>query len=226
VLSLYDGLEFLPNDPSIRVGEPLGSFYTTKWAGVNPATGRGMWYDKDGNITYNPAAADRKIMGNIYPTHFGGWNNAFSFKNFTLEAFFQYEYGRIRQDGQYTQMMRMGGAVVNQLKEDYYQRWQKPGDITSVPRPFNGLTEFNSVGWGTGTRYQFKTDYIRLKQVTFSYDLPAAKKLHLEGLRLYVQGINLWTYTKWKSYDPEFTGDNFGIIPQSKNITAGLQVRF
>lgn len=228
VTSLYDGLDALPNDASIRVGVPLGSFYTTEWAGVNPATGRGMWYDKDGNITYNPASADRKIIGNIYPTHFGGWTNTFSYKGFTLEAFFQYEYGRLRSDGQYTQMMRMGGATVNTLKDGYDARWQKPGDITYVPRPFNGLADFNSVGWGSGTRYVNKTDYIRLKQVTLSYDLPVAqaKRLSLEGVRFYVQGINLWTYTKWLSYDPEFTGDNFGILPTSKNITVGAQVRF
>jgi TonB-linked SusC/RagA family outer membrane protein len=225
VLSLYDGLEALPNDASIRVGQPLGSFYTTEWAGVNPATGRGMWYDKDGNITYNPGAADRKMIGNIYPTHFGGWNNQISYKGFSLEAFFQYEYGRIRTDGQYQQMMRMGGATVNQLREGYLERWQKPGDITPTPRPYNGLAEANSVGWGTGTRYLFKTDYIRLKQLTFSYDLKNTKKLKIEGARLYVQGVNLWTYTKWKGYDPEFTGDNFGIIPQSKNITFGAQIR-
>lgn len=228
VLSLYDGLQSLPNDASIQVGQPLGSFYTTVWAGVNPATGRGMWYDKDGNITYNPVAADRKIVGDIYPSHFGGWNNNISFKNFTVEAFFQYEYGRTRQDGQYQQMMRMAGATVGQLQWGYDNRWTTPGQITAVPRPFNGLADFNSVGWGTGTRYLFKTDYIRLKQITFGYDLPSSvtKRLRFESARFYVQGINLWTYSKWPSYDPEFTGDNFGIIPQSKNVTVGVQVKF
>ena len=122
----------------------------------------------------------------------------------------------------------MGGATVNQLQSGYDERWQKPGDVATAPRPVNGLADFNSVGWGTGTRYLFRTDYIRLKQVTLSYDVPRAslKRLKLEGARFYVQGINLWTYTEWNGYDPEFTGDNFGIIPQSKNMTVGLQVRF
>ena len=228
VLSLYDDLEALPGNAAIRVGSPLGSFFTTEFAGVNPATGRSMWYDKNGNITYNPGADDRKIIGNIYPTHFGGWNNSFSYKGFSLEAFLQYEYGRVRSDGQYTQMMRMGGATVNALKKEYDLRWQKPGDITAVPRPFNGMAEFNSVNWGTGTRYIYKTDYVRLKQLTLGYDVPTAttKRLRLDGARFYVQGVNLWTYTKWNGYDPEFTGDNFGIIPQSKNVTVGLQVKF
>ncbi len=228
VLKLYDGLQFLPNDPSIRVGVPLGSFFLAEWAGVNPASGMGMWYDINNNLTYNPTAGDRKIIGSIFPKAFGGWTNSFSYKGFTLEGFFQYEYGRTRVDGQYQQMMRMGGATVNQLQSGYNERWQKPGDVATAPRPFNALADFNSVGWGSGSRYLFKTDYIRLKQITISYDVPVLtlKKFKIEGARFYLQGINLWTYTEWLGYDPEFTGDNFGIIPQSKNITAGLQIRF
>ncbi len=228
VLELYDGIQVLPSDASIRVGTPIGSFFTTQWAGVNPATGRGMWYDINKNLTYNPAAADRKVIGSIYPKQFGGWNNSFSFKGFSLEAFFQYEYGRTRVDGQYQQMMRMAGATVNTLSYGYNTRWQKPGDVVITPRPFNGLADYNSVGWGSGSRYLFKTDYIRLKQITLGYDVPTSflKQFKLNGARFYVQGINLWTESDWPSYDPEFTGDNFGIIPQSKNITVGLQVKF
>lgn len=228
LIELYDGLQVLPSDNSIRVGSPIGSFFTAEWAGVNPATGRGMWYDINGNLTYNPTANDRKIIGNIYPTQFGGWTNSFSYKGFSLEAFLQYEYGRVRQDGQYTQMMRMAGATVNTLTYGYETRWQKPGDIVPTPRSFNGLADYNSAGWGSGSRYLFKTDYIRLKQITLSYDVPVnfLKKYNVEGARIYVQGINLWTYSEWPSYDPEFTGDNFGIIPQSKNYTIGVQVKF
>jgi TonB-linked SusC/RagA family outer membrane protein len=228
VVELYDGLQSLPSDASIRVGSPLGSFFTSEWAGVNPATGRGMWYDINGNITYNPTAADRKVVGNIYPEYFGGWTNTFTYKGFSVDAMFQYEIGRVRQDGQYTQMMRMAGATVNTLLSGYNDRWQNPGDVVATPRTFNGLADYNSVGWGSGTRYLFRTDYIRLKQLTVGYDLPASKvkKLSLDGVRVYVQAINLWTKSKWPSYDPEFTGDNFGIIPVSKNFTAGVQVRF
>lgn len=225
---LYDGLESLPSNAAIRVGYPLGSFFTPRWAGVNPATGRGMWYDINNNITYNPTAADRVIAGNNQPDFYGGWTNSITVKNFSLEWLFQYEYGRVRQDGQYQQMMRMGGATVNQLQSGFDERWQKPGDVATTPRPFNALADFNSAGWGSGTRYLFKTDYIRLKQVTLAYDLPksSATRYGVEGARFYVQGMNLWTYTKWLGYDPEFTGDNFGILPQSRNFTVGLQVRF
>ncbi len=228
VTELYDGLKMLPGNNAIQVGFPLGSQFLAPWAGVNPATGRGMWYDINGNITYNPAAADRRMGGNIYPKHFGGWNNNLSYKGFSIEMFFQYEYGRERNDGQLTQYMRMGGATVNTWKDGYDQRWQKPGDITWVPRPVNGMADFNSVSWASGTRYIYRTDYIRLKQLTFAYDInpSVAKKIGMQNVRIYAQGLNLWTYTEWLGYDPEFTGDNFGIIPQSKNYTFGVQVKF
>jgi TonB-dependent starch-binding outer membrane protein SusC len=89
------------------------------------------------------------------------------------------------------------------------------------------MAEVNSVSWASGTRYYYKTDYIRLKTITLSYELPAKmiRKYSFEGIRLYVQGVNLWTYSEWNGYDPEYTGSNTGTIPQSKNITAGIQVR-
>ena len=228
LLELYDGLQALPGDATLRVGYPIGSFFTSEWAGVNPATGRGMWYDINGNITYNPTAADRKVIGDIYPSHFGGWTNSFSYKGFVFEAFLQYEYGRIRQDIQFQQMMRNGGTTGNFLLYGFETRWQKPGDIVPTPRPANNMTDYNMVSWATGTRYLFKTDYIRLKTISLSYDVPAnvTKRLSMDRVRFYVQGTNLWTYTKWKGYDPEFTGDNTGIIPISKNVMAGVQIGF
>jgi TonB-linked SusC/RagA family outer membrane protein len=228
VLELYGGFQSLPSDASIAVGQPIGSFFIAEWAGVNPSNGRSMWYDINGNYTYTPAAADRKFLGSIYPKQVGGWNNTLSYEGFSAEVFFQYEYGRTRIDGQYQQMMRMAGATVNTLRYGYETRWQNPGDVVATPRAFNGLADYNSSGWGSGSRYLFKTDYIRLKQITLGYDITQAlcKRLHIDGAKFYVQGLNLWTYTGWNSYDPEFTGDNFGIIPQSKNITAGVQVKF
>jgi TonB-dependent starch-binding outer membrane protein SusC len=237
VKELYDGLEFLPGDATIRVGHPVGSIFTSEWAGVNPALGRGMWYDINGNITYNPATADRKVFGSIFPKQFGGWTNTLSYKGFSMDVFFQYDYGRVRQDQQFLFAMRMTSATFNTLEYGYDTRWKKPGDIVPTPRPFTSTAETNSVSWETGTRYFFKADYIRLKQLTLAYDVPSTliKRFSLDGIKFYVQGLNLWTYTKWPGYDPEFvsgnggttfTGANSGIIPTSKNVTVGLQVRF
>jgi len=84
-----------------------------------------------------------------------------------------------------------------------------------------------------GSRTWFKADYIRLKNVVLSYDFnpDIARKLKLSSARFFVQGTNLWTFSDWYSYDVEFVGptnqvNGTGIIPQSKNITFGINVGF
>jgi hypothetical protein len=80
----------------------------------------------------------------------------------------------------------------------------------------------------SGSRTLFRADYIRLKNVTLSYDINSdvLKKLKLSAARFYLQGTNLWTISDWYSYDIEFVGSATGIIPQSRNITAGIQIGF
>uniref|UniRef100_UPI002B41762F hypothetical protein n=1 Tax=Pseudomonas aeruginosa TaxID=287 RepID=UPI002B41762F len=63
VKELYGGVNILPGDNSVQVGQPLGVLYTQQFAGVNPATGRSMWYDSSGNLTYQVTAKDRRIIG-------------------------------------------------------------------------------------------------------------------------------------------------------------------
>ncbi len=227
VTGLYDTLQFLPSDASIRIGESLGSNFTTKYAGVNPATGRAMWYDINGNITYSPLAADRVIYGSSLPKQVGGLSNTFSYKGFTLDVFFNYEYGRVNTEGLYFRMIDLS-RLSNTLADVFARRWQNPGDITDVPRPNNGAAEARGANFTGGSRSFFKQDYIRLKQVSLSYDLQPAvtKRLGLSAARFYVQGVNLWTYTDWPGYDPEFSGDSRGLVPQSKNITVGLTLGF
>ena len=74
----------------------------------------------------------------------------------------------------------------------------------------------------------FKADYIRLRNLELAYNLPAEaiSRLKLNSARFYVQGTNLWTYSDWFSYDIEFVGTATGIIPQTRNITVGVQVGF
>jgi TonB-linked SusC/RagA family outer membrane protein len=228
ISKLYDGLEVLPGNNAIRVGAPLGSFFVANYAGVNPATGRAMWFKADGSLTYNPLIpADQRLSGQTIPVYNGGLENVFSHKNWELSLFFNYEYGRTVSDGQVNFMSEIGGRAFNGLKEIYDIRWRTPGQITSVPRPFNGNTDFASQGRFTGQRYLFKADYIRLRTVMLAYNLTEyVKKAKLSLLRIYFQGTNLWTYADYPGYDPEFVGGATGIVPQNKNLTIGLQVGF
>ena len=84
---------------------------------------------------------------------------------------------------------------------DIANRWQKPGDITNVPRLQNSQNDFNA----TSTRFLFKNDYLRLKALTLGYNVPTNKidNIGLSRLRLYFHGYNLLTFQSHKGIDPE-----------------------
>jgi TonB-linked SusC/RagA family outer membrane protein len=228
VKNLYGGFNILPGNTSLQVGHPIGVIFTQEFAGVNPATGRPMWKDTLGNYTYRVLARDRVIAGDNQPEFWGGLSNNFSWQGFTLEVFFQYEYGRVAEDVQINQIIRQGGSLNNGLREFHNDRWTTPGQMTYMPRPLNGLAEPQGSDIRTGTISIQKADYIRLKNVSLSYDLRPAitSRLKLNSAKFYIQGSNLWTYDDWRGYDPEFVGGANGIIPQSKNMTVGLQLGF
>ena len=90
-------------------------------------------------------------------------------------------------------------------------------------------TETRGSGRNSGSVNLQDAEYIRLKQVALAYnfDPQILRKAGLSGAKLYVMGVNLWTYTEYLGYDPEWTtGNALGIIPQSRNITAGVQLTF
>lgn len=209
------------------VGQPLFLIQVAPYAGVNPATGRAMWYDSTGNLTYQiQSPRDNRIIGDELPEYTGGLTNTLGYKGFSLDVFFQYEYGRLVSDGQVNFLSETSGRI-NFLQSIYENRWTTPGQITHVPRMNLGTEQKNS-GAASGSRTFYKGDYVRLKNITLSYDLPSnvSTRLRMTAVKFYVQGTNLYTYADSPSYDPEFLGAGTGQIPQSKNITLGLQVGF
>ncbi len=229
ISKLYNGLEVLPGDPSIRVGRSNNSVFTQVYKGVNPATGRPMYLDTFNNVTYLPIARDRRYIGDQEPDYFGGFTNVVSFKGITLDLLFNYEYGRLGTDGQVNFMSENGNRQFNSLQDPYDKRWKNPGDITAVPRIFDTGTEPGGVNHvSASSRLWRKADFIRLRDIKLSYAFPTKllNKIKVSTATFYVQGQNLFTYTNWWGYDPEFVGAATGIIPQTRNVNIGLQVGF
>jgi TonB-linked SusC/RagA family outer membrane protein len=232
VRKLYNGLSFLPSSNNVRVGYDFSSIYTFKYAGVNPATGRPFWYDAAGNTTYAPSTStDRYYIGSQAPRFTGGFTNSFSYKGFDLNVLLQYQYGQKILDAQLQFLYEDGRRSFNTLSDIYNRRWTTPGQITDIPRPYNGGSESQGIaGTSTSSFTYFKSDYIRLKEVQFGYSVPKTllARAHITSLRVYLQGTNLATYTKYPGYDPEnfdTTGrNNAGTIPTSKNLTFGVQL--
>ena len=120
---------------------------------------------------------------------------------------------------------------------DILNRWQKPGDITNVPK----LGFIFPSGERTSSRWIYDGSYIRLRQLSVGYNLPATvtKSLKINSARFFVSGTNLWTKTDYMG-DPEVNtlgtqvtgvpnisaGVDFYTIPQPKTFTVGLNVKF
>jgi TonB-linked SusC/RagA family outer membrane protein len=230
ITKLQDGLDQIG---SLKVGKPIMAEFVYKWAGVNASDGRPMYYDKDGYITYNPSLADRYWIRGRDPKWYGGMLNTLTWKGFTLSFFFQFQAGAVKYWSDKTVLI--GQAADNNLfREMYFNYWRNPGDITWVPRPFyNGSYPGSPRAYDSNTDpgmsliYE-KTDFIKLKNINFSYDFPKAtiRKIGLEGLQLFVNAYNIWTTTPYQGYDPESVGNDRGLYPQSKSISFGLKLNF
>jgi TonB-dependent starch-binding outer membrane protein SusC len=222
----------LASDQSVRTGHPIGAIFTSQYAGVNPATGRPMWYDVNNNLTYIPLnPRDFRVLGAGLATRYGGVTNDFTYKGLTLSVFFQYEFGRKAFNGQNSFLTENGGRLFNILTDVYERRWTTPGQLTDVPRPINGNAEVRGASALAGSRTLEDASYIRLKTVTLSYNLPTSlvNRAKLSRVRVYAQGLNLITWTKWTGYDPEFVNlgsGNNGVIPLSRNYTFGIDIGF
>jgi TonB-dependent starch-binding outer membrane protein SusC len=254
VTKLYDGIVKQPTPDSLTLlslfdingvgitvaeGYPVGAIFTSRYAGVNPATGRPMWYDAFGNPTYvvqNPR--DLKIVGSGFANVFGGINTSISYGDpktmgvLSLDVFFQGEFGRKALDGTLSFLSENGGRTFNTLQSVYDTRWTTPGQLTATPRPYNGNAEIRSSAQTTGDRFVRDASYVRLKNVALSYSFSNnfCKKIQLSNLSIYAQGFNLVTWTKWTGLDPEFVnlagnGTN-GQLPLTRNYQFGLKFGF
>lgn len=227
LLLLNNGLTNI-SDFTYTVGMPLYQIYAIKWAGVNPADGRGMYYDKSGNITYNPTNADRYFLGDQNPDFFGGLTNTVTYKGFTLDFLLQYQYGNSSylQSSQY---LEMSGGIANNQVTSQLQRWTTPGQITSVPRAYQTLIEPGGLSLQTfSSRFVEKASYIRLKTATLSYRLPenVTRKIGIPSISVMLQGLNLLTFTNYRGDDPENNGNNLNFYPNPRTISGGISVQF
>lgn len=201
------------------IGQQLSYALRYQYRGVDPATGRPMYRDatKD-SITFTPNfSTDRAVAGYTAPKLYGGLNNVITYKNIDLSFFFQYTV----QDGNILPASAPG-VLSNGNQPDYWlNRWQKPGDVTAVPR-YTSATTIYSAYSGSDAIFG-NASFLRLRNVNLSYALPkeVAARLKADNLRVYLQGQNLWWTSKQKYvYDPE-TGT---AMPPLRVITAGINV--
>jgi len=239
VLKLYENqpIDKFANQ-RITVGRDLNSWFMREWAGVDPQNGDPLWYstqtDASGNTSTNTTnnynAADRRYVGTSTPKFSGGMGNEFSYKSFSLNAFFNFVSGNqvynsnrelFDADGAYPQYNSM-------TLNDNWNRWEQAGDVATHPKAaLNG----NKLSNKPSSRFLEDGSYLRLRNVTLAYDFSEAvtKKLNIANLRVFVSGDNLLTLTKFSGMDPEVSDADpvSGMkYPISKKILFGLNLNF
>ncbi len=212
-----------------KKGNSLYSYYLSDYYGVNPSNGEALWVTEDGKLTNDFNKARKHYCGSPEPKFTGGFNTTFAWKGLQLSAFFEFRGGNYILPMNESRYMMSDGAQMgmNQMV-DALNYWKKPGDVGVNPKPVagnaSGSNDFEIDRWLQ------RGDYVRFKDVTLSYSLPqvALKKLHLKGLRVYVSGLNLYTWSDVTAFDPEAgtTGVVAAAYPFAKTVMGGIELTF
>ena len=233
VIKLADVSEYYTDSYYIvKEGYSLGTIALREYAGVDPENGKPMYYsnvlvdgERSREIVYDPNEAVSVPLANIYPKVSGGLTNTFRYKMFDLSFNLSYSLGGHSYDAGMWALQDDGYSSYAPKSVELRRRWQKPGDITDVPRYVNGQ-EFG--GYWHSSRGIHSTDHLRLKSLILGVNAPR-KWLNPVGLsmaRIYFSGTNLLTWAKYDQYDPELQGTVGFDIPPLKTFSVGLEVEF
>ena len=203
------------------VGQPITIQKLFNALGVDPDTGMYQFedYNNDGAIS---SLEDRQWIEDLAPEFYGGLGNTFSYKNLSLDVFFQF-----KKQKSYNELKQQAApGLMNNASVSFLNRWQEPGDQTPLMIATSGF-DFNLIPSRDNYRLSNRTisdaSYIRLRNITLNYSVPKALTQKL-ALNVYVQGQNLWTLTKFKGPDPD--QPSYIILPPLRQIAIGAQIHF
>lgn len=188
--------------------------------------GRMKYEDTNGDGFINDD--DREVIGKSNPVHFGGINNAFTYKNWDLSVFFQWSYGN---DLYNAAKVRLNGvAEWMNIDQNYFNNHWTPQN------PSNEAPAYGSLDPQIASSYYVEDgSYLRLRTVSLGYKLPKSitDKMGIDSLKFNLIGNNLVTWTKYTGWDPEvnfnnplLTGFDRIAYPRSRNFTFSLKATF
>ena len=233
ILKLADLPWFVDGRYVRKEGYPFNTIYLREYAGVDPETGSALYYDnqqdENGNYTKNkvtdPGQASPIPLKDITPTISGGFMNTFNYKFIDLSFNLSYSFGGYSYDNASYILQDDGYSVISNKSTEQRRRWQKPGDITDVPRFVYGNKKGGNYN---SSRAIHSTDHIRLKSLILGLNAPKAwlQKLGIGNARIYFSGTNLLTWAAYGQYDPEMSGVVGFYSPPLKTYAFGLELKF
>ena len=204
--------------PQYEEGQSMTSIWAVRSLGIDPTTGKELFLNRDGSIADTWNAAQEVVVGNTEPKLNGSIGLHAAYKNWSLFAAFQYEFGG--QEYNQTLVDRVENADILGNNVDLRvltQRWQKPGDVAE----FKNIAD-NKLTTLPSSRFVQDNKYIRLSAVTLSYDFSREwikKHLHMNMLRLEMSSSD---FINWHSIRQE-RGLSY---PKSWKIDFSLKAQF
>ncbi|WP_066223741.1 SusC/RagA family TonB-linked outer membrane protein [Formosa haliotis] len=202
------------------IGEPITIIKLYNAPGVSPETGFYQFEDlnADGVIS---KPFDNQVIDDFSPKFYGGFQNTISYKNFTLDFFFQFKKQRAFNNLRWkaTPGLRGNGPV------SLLDRWQEEGDLKPYQMVSGGLSpSVGPIDWNIKESNAAVSDasFVRLRNISLNYQVPTTTR-NLE-VNLYLQGQNLLTFTNYDGPDPEEPYSS--VLPPLRQFTLGVQVGF
>lgn len=218
----------------IKEGETVNSFYLVKSAGVDPLSGKQLYWAKDADgkeyatTEFTVAQSSNKtILGNRIPDIEGGLGMDFTYKGFDFSFQTAYSLGGKILDLNYAtltqgQSLQFKG---NTFHKDLLDAWKNPGDISDFPM----------VSWNTDNqptdRYLVNASYFAIRNAVIGYTIPKqlTSKWKIENIRLFAQADNIYTFTHLKGMDPQFNlsgiAQNYSYI-NNRVVSFGVDIKF
>jgi len=219
---------FLRQPYNYSIGNSPLNFKVYDYQGVDPQSGKYTYRTATGKIVSSLLELkqeDKTVDIELLPQYYGSVSNALRYGPFALN--FTLSFGGKTARTFIGQTNFLPGAFNYNLPQDALRRWQKPGDLTDIPKPTTsifGLLDAAAFGASSGA-YQ-RIYYIRMQNLGLSYNFPSSilSKLKTRSIRLSLQGQNLFTITDYDNLDPETTV--LGQLPTLRIFNAQLAVTF
>lgn len=233
----YEG--FTSGSFFVAEGASMYTWYTYDFAGVDPATGKSLWWkntlDSEGNITgrettddYSQASKYMTKMSTLAPV-FGGFGTSFRAYGFDFAVNFTYQLGGKQYDSTYARFMY--SPTSSQTGYNYHvdllNAWTPDNTTASVPRFQYGDSDTNS----RSTRFLTSASFLNLQNINVGYTIPRkfTSKLGVSAFRVYAAVENLYYWSARKGFDPrqsfssETTASNYSPM---RTVSGGVTLKF
>ncbi len=232
----------LSNMSRAMEGQPLSTFFTVEYAGVDPANGDALWYknskNTDGTLdrgtTNRYNQAQRVVIGNGLPKWVGGLTTNISFKGLDFSMLWNAVQGNLVNFYGAGRFSSANGRFEDNQTVDQLNSWTPQNTNTNIPE----ARLFYNNGAQASSRFIQDGSFVRLRTATLGYNLPAVwlRNVGIQSARIYVTGLNLLTITDYTGWDPEVNSDDFVTNvaqgydfyspPLPRTIVGGLNIKF